>query len=344
MKARFYDPDLGQFLNQDAFEGVVDTPPSLHKYLYAFANPLVFFDPSGNVTEAIDPAVDLEGARAQIREKTRLEKAALAKLENSACGTANAPSQCIAPNLSLRKELENKSRTTATESQSKPGTDSAITDTCGDDEACRINKAFARDRQKNVDAMERIARATGEQIKEDLKDEAPFLLLGPLVGKVLNTIPGVKSQVKKFFKKNKKSEDIKKQAVSDDVTKGTAGSVRNVNPTKGTQNCVNCSIATDATLAGRPASALRGSRTSVSVLEKQFGGTFRVVSGRSEIESIVSSAGSGTRGIVFGARGDRTGHVFNVVNQKGTVRFLDGQTGKPASFDGFTSFQFLRTN
>lgn len=58
----------------------------------------------------------------------------------------------------------------------------------------------------------------------------------------------------------------------------------------------------------------------------------------------MTNAGSGARGIVFGARGDGVGHVFNVVNQRGTVRFLDGQTGKAASFDGFTSFQFLRTN
>jgi RHS repeat-associated protein len=47
MKARFYDPELGLFLSHDAFEGSVDTPPSLHKYLYAFGNPTVFIDLSG---------------------------------------------------------------------------------------------------------------------------------------------------------------------------------------------------------------------------------------------------------------------------------------------------------
>ena len=46
-KARFYDPDTGRFLNQDAFEGYTDTPPSLHKYLYAYANPTLYIDPDG---------------------------------------------------------------------------------------------------------------------------------------------------------------------------------------------------------------------------------------------------------------------------------------------------------
>ncbi|NJM53651.1 MAG: hypothetical protein HC846_09845, partial [Blastocatellia bacterium] len=34
------------------------------------------------------------------------------------------------------------------------------------------------------------------------------------------------------------------------------------------------------------------------------------------------------------------GHVFNAVNQNGVIRFLDGQTGGPASFRGYSSFQF----
>lgn len=35
---------------------------------------------------------------------------------------------------------------------------------------------------------------------------------------------------------------------------GIAGSIRNVNPLRSLTNCVNCAIATDATLAGRAAS------------------------------------------------------------------------------------------
>jgi RHS repeat-associated protein len=129
-----------------------------------------------------------------------------------------------------------------------------------------------------------------------------------------------------------------------------AGSIRNVNPgfpTAGrTTNCVNCSIATDATLAGRPASALPGSTTSISVLEKMFGGKFQSVNSQAGIEKALLAAGNGARGIVYGQVGGQSaGHVFNVVNQKGVIRFLDGQTGKAVNyFDKLSNLKLLRTN
>ena len=46
-KARYYDPDTGRFLNQDAKLGEINNPPSLHRYLYAYANPTVYVDPDG---------------------------------------------------------------------------------------------------------------------------------------------------------------------------------------------------------------------------------------------------------------------------------------------------------
>jgi RHS repeat-associated protein len=42
--ARYYDPDSARFLNQDSYLGEANTPPSLHRYLYAYANPLVYID------------------------------------------------------------------------------------------------------------------------------------------------------------------------------------------------------------------------------------------------------------------------------------------------------------
>ncbi|MGC6100551.1 toxin glutamine deamidase domain-containing protein [Enterobacter quasiroggenkampii] len=54
----------------------------------------------------------------------------------------------------------------------------------------------------------------------------------------------------------------------------------------------------------------------------------------------MTDAGSVSRGIVFGSYGPgQPGHVFNVVNQNGTVRFLDGQTGKSTDLSQFKSFQ-----
>lgn len=56
-------------------------------------------------------------------------------------------------------------------------------------------------------------------------------------------------------------------------------------------------------------------------------------------------AGNGDWGIVYGSYGpDQSGHVFNVVNQNGTIRFWDGQSGKVADLYKFESFKMLRTN
>ncbi len=53
MKARFYDPDVGRFLNQDTYLGESGTPPSLHRYLYAYSNPNYYTDPSGHCVEPV---------------------------------------------------------------------------------------------------------------------------------------------------------------------------------------------------------------------------------------------------------------------------------------------------
>ena len=59
-KARFYDPDTGRFLSHDPWEGEIDTPPSLHRYLYAYQNPTVYWDPSGRSAFAINPYSAIE--------------------------------------------------------------------------------------------------------------------------------------------------------------------------------------------------------------------------------------------------------------------------------------------
>jgi RHS repeat-associated protein len=45
--ARYYDDETGRFLSQDPYLGEANTPPSLHRYLYAYANPLQFVDLTG---------------------------------------------------------------------------------------------------------------------------------------------------------------------------------------------------------------------------------------------------------------------------------------------------------
>jgi filamentous hemagglutinin len=81
------------------------------------------------------------------------------------------------------------------------------------------------------------------------------------------------------------------------------------------------------------------------VLENQFSSKFGPITAPENIAQQMASAGSGARGIVFGSYGPgQPGHVFNVVNQNGFVRFLDGQTGKLANPSNFKTLQLLRTN
>ncbi|MCO6548489.1 MAG: hypothetical protein J6583_12055 [Gilliamella sp.] len=113
-----------------------------------------------------------------------------------------------------------------------------------------------------------------------------------------------------------------------------AGSVRGVNPGYPTagriHNCVNYAIVTDATLADRPASALllKGS-VGLDNLEKAFNSKFKPVNGSHDIVKEMAQAESGARGIVYSSNGSGTvGYVFNVVNQKNGINFVDGQTGR----------------
>ena len=45
--ARYYDSSLGRFITQDPITGNIMNPPSLHRYLYAYANPLRYVDLDG---------------------------------------------------------------------------------------------------------------------------------------------------------------------------------------------------------------------------------------------------------------------------------------------------------
>ncbi|GGG05912.1 hypothetical protein GCM10010912_58210 [Paenibacillus albidus] len=51
LRARYYDPSIGRFLNEDTYEGQIDNPLSLNLYTYVENNPLTHVDPSGHYTE-----------------------------------------------------------------------------------------------------------------------------------------------------------------------------------------------------------------------------------------------------------------------------------------------------
>ena len=47
LRARYMDTSTGRFISQDTYQGTINAPVSLHKYLYANANPAMYSDPSG---------------------------------------------------------------------------------------------------------------------------------------------------------------------------------------------------------------------------------------------------------------------------------------------------------
>lgn len=49
LRARYYDPSVGRFLNEDTYEGQIDNPLSQNLYTYVHNNPLSYSDPSGHM-------------------------------------------------------------------------------------------------------------------------------------------------------------------------------------------------------------------------------------------------------------------------------------------------------
>ena len=130
-------------------------------------------------------------------------------------------------------------------------------------------------------------------------------------------------------------------------------SIRNVNPgyksvPGRTHNCPNCVVATDLTLSGRPATALPGTAKSPAEIATYFGKTvddWLPTNGVRDMEQIMGRLGPGTRGVVYGYRGtSQEGHVFNVINQRNVIKFIDGQSGGAARLTGYKEFHLLITS
>jgi RHS repeat-associated protein len=52
LRARYYDPEVGRFINEDTYEGELTNPLSLNLYTYVENNPLIYFDPFGHRKES----------------------------------------------------------------------------------------------------------------------------------------------------------------------------------------------------------------------------------------------------------------------------------------------------
>lgn len=133
---------------------------------------------------------------------------------------------------------------------------------------------------------------------------------------------------------------------------GGTHALRDINPQGWKDNCGACAVSLDSTLAGAPASALGSGIlwtdhvAAILGLDPASWGVARLAP--ESITAEIASAGPGARGIVYGGRGSPTkplvGHYLNVINQSGTVRYLDGQSGEVVEdLSEFTWFGLLRT-
>lgn len=80
-------------------------------------------------------------------------------------------------------------------------------------------------------------------------------------------------------------------------------------------------------------------------LSAHYGSRWSPACTANDIEGALKTAGDGTRGIVAGEVPNRSyGHFFNVVNDGGVVRYLDGQPGAMTSPAGYSRLWLLPTN
>jgi RHS repeat-associated protein len=57
LRARYYSPDQGRFITRDLFPGVLSITETLHPYVYALNNPVLYTDPSGEIAPLIIAAI-----------------------------------------------------------------------------------------------------------------------------------------------------------------------------------------------------------------------------------------------------------------------------------------------
>jgi RHS repeat-associated protein len=319
--ARYYDPSLGRFITPDPM-GYVN---GLNQYAYALNNPLKFIDPLGlSAQNPIGGAICGKAynnsgmqwyERLAAKSQNHLAQMTAARFNNelwlsrnmgklTAAAYRSSTSQVYGAYLLYNAYVQNLN------SMARWGTDTYYSSE---------KMAYAKTWSEFIEGSQGICK--------DIIVAGTFI--APVAG-VISSNAAILSGAS-----NKAPLRLYDHGFS----------IRSINPTGGMQNCVNCVVACDSTLSGSPACAMPGNPTQLSVIENIFGGQFAPMQSKAAIESELLQAGAGARGIVFGkSTPGMPGHVFNAVNQKGVVRFLDAQTGTPASFNGYSALEFLRTH
>ena len=349
MKGRIYDPTLGRFLQPDPIVEDDLNPQTWNRYTYVRNNPMTFTDPTGLATddksrkEKYDERHEDDCTFTTNCGKTGPGQPKAGGGCNDVTPPGSVPAASSNGSMSGARSQSDGDRLCGSNNQCRGAYDKVLSlaeifgliDRLAGGEGVHIEYAGLAPQDRcdtplcnNADARREYQK--GQNIAEGVMlagGEAQALIAAkPTTSLASGGAQALRAEA----------------SLADDVA--TAGSIRTINPTRGGSNCVNCVIATDATLAGHAASALPGGPTPIRVLERLFGARFSAHGNIDDVAAAMSFAGNGARGIVFGSRGRDVGHVFNVVNQKGTVRFLDGQTGRAATFDGYDSFKLLRTN
>lgn len=194
-KARFYDPDTGRFLSQDPFLGEVNTPPSLHRYLYAYANPLFYIDLFGYQAQTLADEEKL---------KTEFDRTLDPQLDPEAREEAKKTlSEVLEEGKQARAAIrrrEEEERRLTQESQTEPGTRTrrSIAEVCQGDVACETFELGKRAREEKRAKL-------AEETKERAKDTAieAIIQFGPLatVDKGLKKTPAGRKKRKELKKK-----------------------------------------------------------------------------------------------------------------------------------------------
>ncbi len=61
LNARYYDPKIARFLQEDTYRGSANDPLSLNLYAYCFNNPIRYFDPTGHIVTEWDKEYGIAG-------------------------------------------------------------------------------------------------------------------------------------------------------------------------------------------------------------------------------------------------------------------------------------------
>lgn len=87
------NPSTGTFISMDSYQGSIYDPVTLHKYLYANANPVMYTDPSGYMALGIGLAIDAELSSSKIAHDMAVIAMGMVLLKNLARANATVLSR-----------------------------------------------------------------------------------------------------------------------------------------------------------------------------------------------------------------------------------------------------------